>query len=432
MDYAKDCLNHFPTLWMDTAHEADLSTPLDGDQQCDVAIVGGGYTGLAAAMTLARRGANVRLLEGSFPGWGGSGRNSGSVIRGFKNSRSDLIRTYGEERGRAMADFGARTTDVVMDFISEYGIQCDLKRTGWLLPSHNAAGIRRIEERVRTWTADGFTGLDIVGREELAGLLGSNAYIGGMIDREGASINPLSYARGLVRAAIGHGAHIHCQTPAIAIKEAAGGWAVSTPRGTVKAKAVILATDAYSRGLNAAIDDSYVSIHTFIVVTAPLPDAVADTILPGEHAASDSRRILNYWHKTPDRRVLFGTRGTLNGPYRERDFSHVEKAMLQVYPQLEGQSIEYRWAGKVGLTRDFMPHIDQPQPGLWTAHGYCGRGVAMASAYGKLLGETVLGNGSLSALPVPNTPAPRMPPPLLRNVGIVAATQLYRALDVHF
>lgn len=432
MNYAADCINRFPTLWSVTAAEGDPSEPLDGDARCDVAIIGGGYTGLAAAIALAKGGASVRVLEGGHPGWGGSGRNSGAVIRGFKNSRSALIRTYGEERGRAMADFGATTTQAVFDHIAAYDIDCDLKRTGWILPSHNAAGMRRVEERVRTWSADGIGGLELLSPTELRRLLGTDAYIGGMIDRECASLNPLSYARGLARAAIGLGARVHRETPATGLEHTADGWRITTPRGVVSAASVIVTTDAYSRGLVSAVDASYVSVHTFIVATARLPEAIAATILPEEQAVSDSRRILNYWHKTPDGRVLFGTRGNLDGPRSADDFAHVEAAMVSVYPQLRGQPIEFRWAGRVGLTADFMPHVSRSPEGLWTAHGYCGRGVAMATAYGRMMGEAVLADRAPESLPIPDTAAPRMPPPVVRNVGIMAVTQLYRALDVHF
>ncbi|MBS7699703.1 MULTISPECIES: FAD-binding oxidoreductase [unclassified Chelatococcus] len=430
MNYANDCINTFPTLWSATVREDDPSRPLDGDTTCDVAIIGAGYTGLSAALVLARGGASVRVIEGGYPGWGGSGRNSGAVIRGFKSSRSGLIKEFGPQRGRAMADFGATTTDVVYDFIKTYDIQCDLKRTGWILPAHNTAGLRRVEERQRTWTADGIGGLDMLSRDELARMLGSSAYIGGMIDHEGASLNPLGYARGLARAAMAEGAAVYRETPAKMVLRAPRGWIVETSRGRVTAPTVIIAADAYSNGLNASVERTMATIHTNIVATKPLPAALAADILPGEQAVSDSRRILYYWHKDPYGRVLFGTRGTLSGPRQPEDFAHVETALGKIYPQLRGAEIEFRWSGKVGLTRDFLPHIDQPEPGLWTSHGYCGRGVAMASAYGKLLGETILQDRSPATLPVPNTPAPRMPPAPISDLGIVTVTQLYRVMDI--
>lgn len=429
IDYGADCQNRFPSLWSATAVETDPSTPLDGDAHCDVAIVGAGYTGLGAAIALQRKGVSTCVLDGGFPGWGGSGRNSGAVIRGFKNSRSVLEKEFGKEHGRAMADFGATVSDEVFALIDEFSIACDLKRTGWILPAHNKAGLARVKERVRLWTEDGFPGLTMIGRDELVGQLGSHHYIGGMIDREGASLNPLSYARGLARAAISLGARVHRESPVLRIKEQDRGWSVETPRGTVRAEKVLLATDAYSAGLEPSLDRSTATVHTNVIATCPLPADIAATILPGEQAVSDIRRILYYWHKDAQGRVLFGTRGNLRGPQSARDFDHVQQAMLSVYPQLKGQPIEFRWSGKVGLTGDFVPHVNQPRPGLWTSHGYCGRGVAMATAYGRLVGRAMAADLAIADLPVPNGPAPSLPPEPLRGMGVIAVTNFYRLLD---
>lgn len=428
----EDCITRFPTLWQATVREADPSRPLPGDASCDVLVIGAGYTGLAAAITLAAGGTDVLVIDAGYPGWGASGRNSGAVIRGFKHSRSGLIRDFGPARGRAMADFGAGVSDTVYALIARYGIDCDLRRSGWLLPAHNAAGLARVAERQRTWSADGIAGLEMLSRDEMAARLGSRHYIGGMIDRAGASLNPLAYARGLARAAIAEGARVCRDTAALAIGRVGGaGWQVRTPRGQITARAVIVATDAYSkRGLAPGIDRSLVTVHTNIVATAPLPAALSAAILAGQEAVSDSRRILYYWHKDPSGRLLFGTRGTLGGPRQDGDFAHVHKAMCRVYPQLADQPLDFRWSGRVSLTRDFLPHIDQPQPGLWTAHGYCGRGVAMATAYGRLLGETLLAGAPLSGLPVPNDPAPALPPAPLASAGVLATTQWYRLLDL--
>ncbi|QDL94622.1 FAD-binding oxidoreductase (plasmid) [Paroceanicella profunda] len=430
MTAADDCITRFPTLWSATAREADLSTPLAGDAVCDVAVIGAGYTGLTAAIALARAGRDVRVLDAGYPGWGGSGRNSGAVIRGFKSSRSALVKTFGKARGGAMAAFGDTVTDAVYDHVSEFGIACDLMRTGWILPAHNAAGLRRTEERQRTWSADGIGGLEMLDRAGLARRLGSQHYIGGMIDHAGASLNPLGYARGLARGALSLGAAVHGGTPVTAYREEGAGWRLDTPRGVVRARCVIVATNAYTGTLTPSVARSGVTIHTNIVATDVLSPEVARSILPGEEAVSDSRRVLYYWHKTPEGRVLFGTRGTLGGPLRERDFAHVQRAMLSVYPQLEGVGIGFRWSGRVCMTRDFLPHVDRPAEGLWTAHGYCGRGVAMATAYGRLIGETIAAGGSPADLPVPNDPAPALPRRPLKDIGITAMTQLYRALDL--
>lgn len=429
MNYDTDCLNRFPTLWAATAREGDDTRPLPGDTDCDVAVIGAGYTGLATAIGLARAGTDVVVIDGGHPGWGGSGRNSGAVIRGFKNSRTKLIAEFGETRGRALAEFGATNTQVVYDLIDRYAIDCDLKRTGWILAAHGARGMAETEERQRTWTADGVGGLEMIGRDDMARLLGSAAYDGGMIDLEGASINPLAYARGLARGAMAEGARIHSGTEATSYAREGDRWRVRTPRGTLSASQVVMATNAYSMRLVPSIERSMATIHTNIVATDILPPQIADAILPGEQAVSDSRRVLYYWHKTPEGRVLFGTRGQMAGPTGEGSFTHVEAAMTSVYPQLAGQPIAFRWSGRVALTRDFLPHVDRPEPGLWTAHGYCGRGVAMASAFGTLMAQAMLEGRAQADLPVPNDPAPPLPPGPLKDLGVYATTQFYRLLD---
>ncbi|HEY0212414.1 MAG TPA: FAD-binding oxidoreductase, partial [Paenirhodobacter sp.] len=259
--------------------------------------------------------------------------------------------------------------------------------------------------------------------------LGSDAYVGGMIDHEGASLNPLAYARGLARGAMREGARVFSATPALRYVRAGRGWQVETPQGRIACDAVVVATDAYTAGLAPTVARSLVTVHTNIICTDILPDDIARSILPGEQAVSDVRRILFYWHKDPQGRVLFGTRGQLAGPTGVDSFAHVQQAMISVYPQLAGQPIAFRWAGRVGLTRDFLPHIDQPEPGVWTAHGYCGRGVAMASAYGRLLAATMVAGKSAADLPVPNDPAPGLPPSPIKDIGLYATTQYYRLLD---
>jgi glycine/D-amino acid oxidase-like deaminating enzyme len=151
--------------------------------------------------------------------------------------------------------------------------------------------------------------------------------------------------------------------------------------------------------------------------------------LPEGPCASDSRRILLYWNKTPANRIVFGTRGKVDGPKTDGDFAHVEKAMVALYPALKDAKITHRWGGRIGLTGDFMPRIDQPEPGLWTAHGYSGRGVAMGTAFGLLMGEAIAANRSTSTLPVPVGPAPDMPPKFTHRAGIVGATIWYSLLD---
>ncbi|WP_138471406.1 FAD-binding oxidoreductase [Poseidonocella sp. HB161398] len=425
---SRDCIDRFPSLWMETARETDPARPLDGDTRADVAVIGAGFTGLGCAISLAEAGRDVVVLDGGGPGWGGSGRNSGAVIRGFKMSRSELRTTFGAE-GDAIAEFGAKNAELVYALVARFGIDCALRRTGWIQPAHNAAGLRRVEERHRTWTADGVTGIEMLDRAQIARELGSEAYIGGLIDRGCAVLQPLDLVRGMARGAASLGARIHGGTPVTGYRREGGDWVVATPRGTVRAPVLVVATNAYTGGLEPGMAGSMLTTHTQIVATEPLPGAQIAAILPGGASASDSRRVLFYWNRSPDNRLVFGTRGKVGGPRSPGDFAHVEAALASVYPQLAGAKITHRWGGKVSLTRDYLPRLAMPAPDLWTAHGYSGRGVAMGTAYGLLMGEAIAAARPLQSLPVPHGAAPAAPPALLRAPGIAAATVWYRLLD---
>ena len=240
--------------------------PVAGTVRADIAVVGGGYTGLSAALHLAEAGRDVAVIEARTPGWGASGRNGGQVIAGVKHDPEALLALFGASvGGRMVATVGA-APDAVFGLIARHGIACDAVRTGWIQPAVSAATLGVSRERVRQWRAAG-ADVSLLDAAEIARLLGSQAYVGGMLDRRGGTVQPLSYARGLAAAAVRAGARIFAGSPATGLERAGSGWRLAVPGGEVVAERVILATNAYADRLHDGLRRSVVAVPSWQVAT---------------------------------------------------------------------------------------------------------------------------------------------------------------------
>ena len=415
------------SLWEETARERVRFPALQGSVSADVAIVGAGYTGLSAALMLAQKGIRAVVLDAREPGWGASGRNGGQVIPGLKYDPPEILEKYGPDRGAALVDFIGGAPSLVFDLIAKHGIDCDARRCGWIQPAHNAAMEPTLERRARSW-ADAGADVELLDRSRLAELLGSSAYRTGWLDKRGGCLNPLGYARGLARAAAGAGATIFSQSAVRALERTKDGYRLRTSGGTVEAAQVILATNGYTDGIWPRLRESLVPAHSFQVATDPLPDQIRRTILPYGHVSSDSRRILLYFRLDSEGRFLMGGVGSVAEPTARSVFAHLAKATQHIFPQMTAP-FRYHWYGKVALTQDFLPHLHELAPGLHTALGYNGRGVAMATALGTLLARRTAGE-PVEAMPFPTTNLRTIPFHGLRNLYVAAARTYYRLRDV--
>ena len=416
------------SLWAATAAPAPDTPALDASVSCDVAIVGAGFTGLSTALHLAERGVNVRVIDGAQPGWGASGRNGGQVIPGLKYDPDELVRRFGGEAGEQLAGIVGGAADTVFDLIARHGIDCDARRHGWIQPAPTAAMLDTVARRAQQWAARGAP-VDVLGRDEVARRLGTRAYAGGWIDRRAGSVQPLSYTRGLVRAAQASGAVVHGSTRAVGLTRADGRWQVATASGaTVSADRVVIATNGYTDGLWPGLRQSVIAANSFIVATEPLAPELGRDILAGGEVASDARRLLLYFRRDAAGRLLMGGRGPFADPRAPSDWRHLERATTLLYPQLKGVRFEYRWAGRVAITADFLPHVHEPAPGVTIALGYNGRGIAMATTLGKHLAAHLSGDAQL---PLPFRVTPIRPIPLhgLQRFYIAAGVAWYRLLD---
>ena len=416
-----------PSLWAATAAPAPDTTPLQSDVKADVVIIGAGYCGLSTALHLAERGVRVVVLEAREIGFGGSGRNGGQVIPGMKFDPSELLAMFGPEKGQRLVDFAASTVDTVFNLIDKHQMDVPLVRRGWIQGSHTADALKMAERRVRDWNAQG-VGAKLLDRAETARLLGTDKYLGGWMDPRGGGVQPLSYVRGLARAAIAAGVVIHTDSPATQLQQDKGQWKVVTAGGsTVSAERVVLCTNGYTDGLWPQLSKSIINANSFQVATEPLPEAVRKSILPEGHVSSDARNLLLYYRIDHTGRLLMGGRGTFREPDagQPADWSHLESVISKLFPQAAGIPIAYRWCGHVAITRDYLPHLHEPAPGLLIDIGCQGRGVGLQTRMGQALAEYIT-TGDKQGLPV--APSAIKPFPLygLRRLYVSAVIGWYR------
>lgn len=418
---------HPDSLWAATAEPDMEHSPLVGETSAEVCVVGGGFTGLSAALALVERGVDVVLLEANAPGWGASGRNGGQVIPGLKQDPDDLLAAFGDVFGPRLIAFAGETPRILFDIVRRHAIACDAFEAGWIQPAHAPEGLETIRARAAQWRPHG---ADIVelDRAETARLIGSSHYVGAMLDRRGGSIQPLSFARGLARAAAGLGARIHADSPATGIERCAGGWRVASTRGGVRAARVVLATNGYSGQLHERLRRSVVPVFSFQVATQPLSDNVAKTILPEGHPASDTRRLLWYFRKDAHNRLLMGGRGFRKETLGASDTRVLQAALRQLYPQLGEIRFSHHWGGRVAMTADHLPHLHEIEEGLFAGLGFNGRGVGMGTAMGTVLARLAAGDPA-EEMPFPVTPLEPIRMHALHAPAVHALTAYYRWLD---
>ena len=418
----------FASLWSTTAEPGIAFPLLIGNAQADVAVVGAGYTGLSAALHLGECGASVIVLESHEPGWGASGRNGGQVIPGLKYDPPELLQMFGGDLGDRIADFVGQAPELVFRLIERHGIVCDAYRCGWIQPAHNAAMEVVLRRRAESWMARG-ANVEILDRARTVEYIGSDAYRAAWLDKRGGTLNPLSYARGLARAAHVAGTRIYSASPVTRLApDGSKGFVLTTPRGSVNARQVILATNAYTTDLWPGVRQSIIPVHSFQVATTPLPDQVRRSILPHGQVCSDSRRLLLYFRIDESGRLVMGSGGTLGEPQSTLVFRHLKDAVRHLFPQVHA-TYEFHWYGRVAMTVDHLPHLHEPVSGILTALGYNGRGIAMATAFGTLLARRAAGEAP-NSLQIPITPVHRIPLHAFRRLYVGAARAYYRTRDM--
>ena len=352
--------------------------------------MGGGYTGTMAAARLAWLGRSVALLEKRELGWGASSRNGGMVHPGFKVGPDALLKRYGD-RGRQLYRASLDAFALVEETIASNHIDCDYARTGHLYLAYKPGHVEHLEAEARVLNQEFGINARVLDRDALASEIGSPVYHGALLFERSGGVHPAKYYAGLAQLARDRGAHLHDQTPAIAIeRRGPGGFTVVTPRGRIATRDVLLATNGYSDRLLPAVRRRIIPIGSYIIATEPLSADRAQGAIRNRRMLFDSKNFLYYWRLSGDNRMLFGGRASFAPTTIARARDWLYAAMIRVHPQLAGIMVEHAWGGDVGFTFDRLPHIGRIE-GITYAMGYCGTGVAMSTYFGQLAADWIAG-----------------------------------------
>ena len=415
------------SLWSATANPTSDFLPLSDSIEADVAVIGAGFSGLSNALHLAQAGQRVVVLEAQTPGWGASGRNGGQVNPGLIQDPSHASSKFGSEMGRRMIKMSGDAGRLVFELIAKNEIQCDVRPVGWIRAAHNDAGLKGLLRIAKQWAAYGIE-MEVLDKAKIADLLGTGAYIGGIIDPRGGNIHPLNYALGLAEAAHRAGAKIFGHSKAETLVSNADGHCITTSSGSVRTAKVVVCTNAYTGDLIPGLRQTVVPIRSIQVATVPMSDNLRSSVLPGLHAPSDTRRLLSYFRTDAHGRFLMGARGAYSEAATKVRLAEARKMTRDIFPQLNDMRWEYEWGGFVAATRDQYPHLNDLGNGIVAGLGYNGRGVAMATAMGKVLADWAIGVPA-GELDFVVTPLRRIPFHGLHRLGVAATLARYKLME---
>lgn len=400
---SSDSLSNPISLWDSTAEEKDYRNTFSGGnaEEIDVVIVGGGFTGLSSALHCAEKGLSTQVLEAEQIGYGGSGRNCGLVNAALwlppQDVRKQLGTTYGP---RFISEFG-KGPETVFSLIEKHQMRCEVTRTGTIHAAHAPAGYNELKGRAAEWERLGEP-VELLDRSQVSELIGTDYFYGGLLDHRAGTINPMAYCRGLARAATGAGALISTGVTATSLKKDTNSWIVTTDQGSIKAKHVVLGTNAYSDDLWPDLKRVFTIIHYFQLATKPLA-AEAAHILPQRQGLWDTGKIMFNVRRDAFDRLLLGSMGKVIGD-TDKGLSNrwAKKQIERIFPTLGPVEFEESWHGQIAMTPDHLPRIYELDQNLFTPIGYNGRGITTGTVFGKAMADLLTGMDRKD-LPLPIT-----------------------------
>lgn len=390
-------------LWTHSASPAPTTLPLPGNVSCQIAIIGGGFTGLSTALHLAEAGIDCVVLEALDIGFGGSGRNVGLVNAGMWMRPDDIVAAAGETvGGRLVSELGDGPS-YVFDLIEKHAIECEAVRNGTLHLAVGDAGVKEIETRAAQWQKRNAP-VEALSAATAAELTGAKGFAGALLDHRAGTVQPLGYARGLARAAITAGARIFTATPVLDGRRDGDMIILRAARGEVRAEKLIIASNAYS-GVVSSMNwsehrNELVPMYYFQFATAPLPADIARRILPQGHGCWDTGLVMTSFRTDKAGRLIYGSIGSLDTLGRMAHEPFARRSIRSLFPFIGDVTFEYWWDGQIGMTANNLPSFHQPEKNIWSIAGYNGRGISPGTVFGRALAQVAQGNQDAMMLPV--------------------------------
>lgn len=378
--------------WLTTAQmPSDSNTITPIPQQADVAVIGGGYTGLSAALSLAKQGVRVVVLEAETIGWGASSRNGGMTLTGLKLPMQSVIKKYGRDLAKQLFQCSLDSVSTVEEIVEEETIDCGFARTGHLLAANKTKHYEALQGEVEFMAKEFNHNVRLVPPKELRSEIGSDLYHGALVDEVSGGLNPAQYVAGLARAAEKAGAKLQPRARVRRFERREQRFVIETGRGLMSAESVLVATAGYTGNVTKNLQKKIIPIGSFIIATERLSDKLAHELSPKNRMIFDFKHYLNYF-RLWDNRMIFGGRAAFfpeTNSTIQRSAEILQREMVQVYPQLKGVKVEYVWGGTLDFAFDMMTHVGA-EDGVYYALGYAGHGVAMGTYLGKTVAEAMV------------------------------------------
>lgn len=379
-------------------------------QKVDVAVIGSGITGLSAALTLAKHGASVVVLEAESIGWGASSRNGGMVLTGLKIPMQTAIKRYGRDFARRLFQCSLDSIDTVEKICNEEGINCGFARTGHLLTANKPKHYDLLAEEVEFMAKEFNHAVRLVPRYEQRMEIGSDLYYGALVDEVSAGLNPAQYVTGLADAAEKAGATLHARARVYSLERGEKRFLVKTERGSLRTENIFVATNGYIDSATPKLLRKIMPIGSFIIASEPLSNELAHELSPHNRMIFDFKHFLNYFRLSDEKRMIFGGRAAFfpeNKRTVRQSADILRREMVEVYSQLRDVQVEYAWGGTLGFAFDLMAHVGE-MDGMYYALGYAGHGVAMGTYLGKTVAEAMF-EGTIKGHPFAAFPFPGAP-----------------------